>query len=68
MFAVVVRLDVVDLRRVDWLDVVGLLVAKFWGYSMTIDYFLAYATLAVLAFGCVYVVVHNFIVEEIWKR
>ena len=30
MFFVVARLDVVDLRRVDWFDVVRLLDVKFW--------------------------------------
>ena len=38
MFAVVVWLDVVDLRRVDWFDVVRLLDVKFWETSLMIDF------------------------------
>ena len=37
MFAVVARLDVVDLRRVDWFDVVRLLDVKFWETSLMIE-------------------------------
>ena len=41
MFVVVVRLDVVDLRRVDWFDVVRLLDVKFWETSLMVDFFKA---------------------------
>jgi len=64
MYVVVVWLDVFNLWNVDWCDVVRCLDVEA---SLVMDYFLAYAALGVLAFGCVYVVVHNFIVEEIWK-
>ena len=37
MFAVVVRLDVVDLRRVDWFDVVRLLDVKFREASLVLN-------------------------------
>jgi len=36
MFFVVARLDVVDLRRVDWFDVVRLLDVKFWETSLVL--------------------------------
>ena len=41
MFVVVVRLDVVDLRRVDWFDVVRLLDVKFWETSLMVEFFKA---------------------------
>ena len=54
MFVVVVRLDVVNLRRLDWFDVVCLLDVKFWETSLMVD-FLKAVGLAFLM-GCALVV------------